>query len=68
MSHLILATNDLAAGTLRHSGVANVALGFCLRFVGKLPSEEQLAMGRSPARQNMLKTAITGSTPFNETG
>ncbi|MCP3401201.1 hypothetical protein [Bradyrhizobium sp. CCGB20] len=46
MSHLILATNDLAANTLRQSGPANVALGFSLRFVsGKLPSEEQLSMG-----------------------
>ncbi|UQR60545.1 MULTISPECIES: hypothetical protein [Bradyrhizobium] len=46
MSHLILATNDLAANTLRQSGAANIALGFCLRFVsGKLPSEEQLLMG-----------------------
>lgn len=46
MSHLILATNDLAATTLRQSGKANVALGFYLRFVsGQLPSEEQLLMG-----------------------
>ncbi|WP_245330297.1 hypothetical protein [Bradyrhizobium sp. AS23.2] len=46
MSHLILATNDLAANTLRQSGAANIALGFYLRFVsGKLPSEEQLLMG-----------------------
>ncbi|MGY8664711.1 hypothetical protein Q3C01_20475 [Bradyrhizobium sp. UFLA05-109] len=46
MSHLILATNDLAANTLRQSGAANIALGFYLRFVsGKLPSAEQLLMG-----------------------
>jgi hypothetical protein len=46
VSHLILATNDLAADTLRQSGAANIALGFYLRFVsGKLPSEEQLLMG-----------------------
>lgn len=46
MSHLILATNDLAADTLRQSGAANVGFGFYLRFVyGKLPSEEQLLMG-----------------------
>lgn len=46
MSHLILATNDLAADTLRQSGAANVALGFYLRLVwGKLPSDEQLLMG-----------------------
>jgi hypothetical protein len=46
VSHLILATNDLAADTLRQSSAANVALGFYLRFVrGKLASEEQLLMG-----------------------
>ena len=46
MSHLILATNDLAENVLRQSGVANLALGFYLRFVSrKLPSEEQLLMG-----------------------
>ena len=49
MSHLILATNDLAADTLRKSGAANVVLGFYLRFVrGKLPSGEQLLMGLEP--------------------
>lgn len=49
MSHLILATNDLAADTLRRSGVANIALDFSLRFVsGRLPSEEQLLMGLEP--------------------
>ncbi|AWM02221.1 hypothetical protein [Bradyrhizobium amphicarpaeae] len=46
MSHLILATNDLAADTLRQSFIANVAVGFVPRFVrGKLASEEQLLMG-----------------------
>ncbi|TYL84793.1 hypothetical protein [Bradyrhizobium cytisi] len=46
MSHLILATNDRAADTLRQSRVANVAIGFGLRFVwGKLASGEQLLMG-----------------------
>ncbi|WP_027527838.1 hypothetical protein [Bradyrhizobium sp. Ec3.3] len=49
MSHLILATNGLAAGTLRQAGMMNVVLGFCLRFVwGRLPSEEQLVMGLEP--------------------
>jgi hypothetical protein len=43
---LILATNYLAANALRQAGLANVALGFYLRFVWrKLPSEEQLLMG-----------------------
>ena len=46
MSHLILATNHLAENVLGQSGLANLALGFSLRFVsGKLPSEEQLLMG-----------------------
>lgn len=46
MSHLILATNDRAEDVLRQSGLANVALGFCPRFVWrKLPSDEQLLMG-----------------------
>ncbi|WP_235940537.1 hypothetical protein [Bradyrhizobium hipponense] len=46
MSHLILATNYLAADTLRQSGAANIALSFCMRFVfGQLPSAEQLIMG-----------------------
>ncbi|WP_245305634.1 MULTISPECIES: hypothetical protein [unclassified Bradyrhizobium] len=46
MSHLILATNDLAEDVLRQSGVANLALGFYLRFVWrKLPSEERLLKG-----------------------
>jgi hypothetical protein len=46
---LILATNDRAEDTLRQSGLANVALGFWLRFVWrKLPSEEQLVMGLEP--------------------
>jgi hypothetical protein len=43
---LILATNHLAADTLRHSKLANAALGFCTRFVWrKLPSTEQLLIG-----------------------
>jgi hypothetical protein len=42
---LILATNYLAANALRQAGLANVALGFYLRFWRKLPSEEQLLMG-----------------------
>jgi hypothetical protein len=46
VSHSILATNYLAANALRQAGLANVALGFCLRFVWrKLPSAEQLLMG-----------------------
>ncbi|WP_426419210.1 hypothetical protein [Bradyrhizobium genosp. A] len=46
MSHLILATNDLAEDVLRQASVANVALGFYLRFISrKLPSEEQLLIG-----------------------
>jgi len=46
LSHLILATNYLAANALRQAGLANVALGFYLRFVWrKLPSEKQLLMG-----------------------
>ncbi|MGY3234428.1 hypothetical protein ACVWZ4_005052 [Bradyrhizobium sp. USDA 4472] len=46
MSHLILATNDPAEDVLRGSGLANLTLGFYLRFVWrKLPSEEQLLMG-----------------------
>jgi hypothetical protein len=46
MSHLILTTNYLAAGRLRQTRLADIALGFCTRFVfGKLPSAEQLLMG-----------------------
>ncbi|MGY8710184.1 hypothetical protein RAD16_30990 [Bradyrhizobium sp. 18BD] len=46
MSHLILSTNHLDESVLRQSGLANVVLGFYLRFVWrKLPSEEQLLMG-----------------------
>jgi hypothetical protein len=46
VSHLILATNDLAGEVLRQPRLANVALGFCLRFVWrKLPSEAQLLTG-----------------------
>jgi hypothetical protein len=55
MSHLILATNDLAADHLRGAGKANVVIGFNLRFVfGPLPSEEQLVMGleRRSAKHN----------------
>lgn len=46
MSHLILATNVFAEEVLRESGLANVALGFCLRLISrKLFSEEQLLTG-----------------------
>jgi hypothetical protein len=46
VSHLILATNDRAADTLRQSLIGNVAVGFFPRFVrGKLASGEQLLMG-----------------------
>jgi hypothetical protein len=46
VSHLILTTNHLAAATLRQTKLANIALGFCMRFVfGQLPSAEQLLMG-----------------------
>lgn len=46
MSHLILATNDLAEQVLRQSGLANVALGFYLRLISReLFSEQQLLMG-----------------------
>jgi hypothetical protein len=49
VSHLILTTNDLAPRSLRDAGVANIVLGFCLRFVcDRLPSEEQLLMGLEP--------------------
>jgi hypothetical protein len=49
VSHLILATNDLAADRLRRAGKANIVIGFNLRFVcGQLPSEEQLVMGLEP--------------------
>jgi len=46
MSHLILTTNDLAPLQLQPTRLANLALGFSLRFVvNRLPSEEQLIMG-----------------------
>jgi len=46
LSHLILATNDLAEQVLRQSGLANVALGFYLRLISReLFSEQQLLMG-----------------------
>ena len=46
MSHLILTTNHPAADTLRQTKLANIALGFCVRFVfGQLPSAEQLLVG-----------------------
>lgn len=49
MSHLILATNDVAADTLRCSELANVVLGFCHRFVwGRLPSDKWLMLGSEP--------------------
>lgn len=49
MAHLILTTNDLAANTLRRADLANIVLGFGLRFVaGRLPSEGQLVMGLEP--------------------
>jgi len=46
VSHLILSTNHLDEDVLRQSRLANVVLGFYLRFVWrKLPPEEQLLMG-----------------------
>ncbi|WP_247418764.1 MULTISPECIES: hypothetical protein [unclassified Bradyrhizobium] len=43
---MILTTNDGAAAVLGRSNLANIALGFSLRFVwGQLPSEEELAVG-----------------------
>ncbi|WP_369722709.1 hypothetical protein AB8Z38_01305 [Bradyrhizobium sp. LLZ17] len=49
MSHLILTTNDLAPLQLQPTRLANVVLGFSVRFVmDRLPSEEQLMMGLEP--------------------
>ncbi|MCP3477303.1 hypothetical protein NLM33_44910 [Bradyrhizobium sp. CCGUVB1N3] len=49
MSHLILTTNDLAPLQLRPTPLANIVLGFSLRFVlDRLPSEEQLVIGLEP--------------------
>jgi hypothetical protein len=46
MSHLILATNDLAPLQLQPTRLANLVLGFSLRFVlDRLPSGEQLLVG-----------------------
>lgn len=53
MSHLILTTNDLAPLQLQPTRLANIVLGFSLRFVrDRLPSEEQLIMRleRRPAK------------------
>jgi hypothetical protein len=50
MSHLILTTNDLAPLQLQATRLANVVLGFSVRFVmDRLPSEEQLMMGAGAA-------------------
>ncbi|MBB4375936.1 hypothetical protein [Bradyrhizobium sp. SBR1B] len=46
MSHLILSTNHLDEDVLAQSRLANVVVGFNLRFVWrKLPPEEQLLLG-----------------------
>src|SRR6202035_2508240 len=44
MTHLILTTDDIAAGSLRAAGIADIVLPFRIRFVwGALPSDTELA-------------------------
>ena len=44
MTRLILTTDDIAAGSLRAAGIADIVLPFRIRFVwGALPSDTELA-------------------------
>nr|WP_249797780.1 hypothetical protein [Bradyrhizobium sp. 199] len=54
---MILATNHGAAAVLGRSNLANIALGFSVRFVwGRLPSEEELAIALEPRSAKHSRT------------